>query len=76
MTRAEALALLIERANAWLAGELEITERLLLDLGATAEEIEAAIGLGGWSRKMLEESRDQQIAVEERWLMGQDNTRH
>jgi hypothetical protein len=32
--------------------------------------------LGGWSRKMLEESRDQQIAVEERWLMGQDNTRH
>jgi hypothetical protein len=74
MTRAEALALLIERCNAWLARELENTELLLLDHGATAEEIEAAIGRAGFCRKMLEENRDRMIAEETAWLSG--NTLH
>jgi hypothetical protein len=76
MTRAEALALLIERCNAWLARELENTEALLLGLNATPEEFERAIGPDGFCRKMLEEDRDQQIAEVERWLGGNGGTLH
>jgi hypothetical protein len=76
MTRAEAIALLIERCDAIMEEQLVRTECLLIDLGATAEEIEAAIGPDGWSRRMLQEDRDQQIAIESRWLMGHDDTLH
>jgi hypothetical protein len=44
----------------------------LLDLGATAEELEAAIGPDGYCRKMLEEDKAAQIAEVERWLTGSD----
>ena len=76
MTRAETLALTVARCNEWTARELENTELLLLDHGATAEELEAAIGPGGFCRKMLEADRDQQIAEEARWLCGNDGTLH
>jgi hypothetical protein len=44
MTRAEAFRLTVERCDAMLEEQLARTECLLLDLGATAEELEAAIG--------------------------------
>jgi hypothetical protein len=49
---------------------------LLIDLGATAEELEAAIGPGGCCSKMLCEDRDAQIREVERWLSGNDATLH
>ena len=76
MTRAETLSKTVALANAWLARELENAEILMLDLGATPEEIAAALGPGGWSRAMLERDRDSQIAEVERWLSGNDGTRH
>jgi hypothetical protein len=73
MTNAEVLALTIARCDAILEEQLEATEILLIDLGATAEELEAAIGPGG---KMLCEDRDAQIREVERWLSGNDATLH
>jgi hypothetical protein len=55
---------------------LRTTEILLIDLGASAQEIEAAIGPDGYARKMLQEDRDQQIAAVARWLSGGDETLH
>ena len=51
-------------------------EILLLDRGATAEEIEAALGPHGYMRKMLVADRDRQIAAVTRWLSGTDGTLH
>jgi hypothetical protein len=76
MTRAEALALTVARCNEWMARELENTELLLLDHGATAEELERALGPDGYARKMLQEDRDTQIREVARWLSGNDNTLH
>lgn len=76
MTRAETLAKTVAMANAWLVRELENAEILMLDLGATPKEIAAALGPGGWSRTMLERDRDTQIREVERWLAGNDETRH
>jgi hypothetical protein len=76
MTNAEVLALTIARCDAILEEQLEATEILLIDLGATAEELEAAIGPGGYCRKMLCEDRDAQIREVERWLSGNDATLH
>ena len=45
-------------------------------IGATPEEIENAIGPHGYVRKMLQKDRDSQIAEGERWLSGNDDTRH
>jgi hypothetical protein len=76
MTRAETLALTITRCDAWMEEQLMASEILLIDLGATAEEIGAAIGRDGFARKWLQADRDQQIAEVERWLSGNDNTLH
>ena len=38
--------------------------------GATLEEIENAVGPGGFMRRVLEADRDQQIAEVEKWLAG------
>jgi hypothetical protein len=70
MTNAEVLALTIARCDAILEEQLEATEILLIDLGATAEEVEAAIGLHGYMRKMLQEDRDAQIREVAMWLAG------
>jgi hypothetical protein len=71
------------RSTAWrascdarLEAELERAEILLLDRGATAEEIEAALGPHGYMRKMLVADRDRQIAAVTRWLSSTDGTLH
>jgi hypothetical protein len=76
MTNSEALKLTIARCERWLEEQLARTECLLIDLGATAEELEAAIGPGGCCSKMLCEDRDAQIREVERWLSGNDATLH
>jgi hypothetical protein len=76
MTRAEMLELTVERANAWLERELEKAEILLLDLGATLEEVENAIGPNGYARKMFREDRDRQVREVARWLAVGDATLH
>jgi hypothetical protein len=68
MTNAEVLALTIARCDAILEEQLEATEILLIDLGASEQEIAAAVGPGGWSRRMLKEDCDAQIREVERWL--------
>jgi hypothetical protein len=45
-------------------------DHLLIDLGASSEEIEAAIGPDGYARRMLREDRDAQIREVARWLAG------
>jgi hypothetical protein len=59
-----------------LEEQLAASEILLIDQGATAEEIEAALGRDGYVRKMLEKDRAAQIAEVEAWLNGTDDTRH
>lgn len=76
MTRAEILALTVKRCDERFEEELTRTEILLLDLGGTAEEIEAAIGPDGFCRKMLQADRDQQIAAVARWLAIGSATLH
>jgi hypothetical protein len=70
------LQMTIAAADAWLERELANSEILLVDQGATPEEIENAIGPHGYVRKMLQKDRDSQIAEGERWLSGNDDTRH
>jgi hypothetical protein len=70
MTKAEIFALTVERCNAALERELEAAEIVLVDQGATAQELEAALGPGGYTRKMLEADRDAQITQVARWLSG------
>jgi hypothetical protein len=48
MTNAEVLALTIARCDAILEEQLEATEILLIDLGASAEELERALGPDGF----------------------------
>jgi hypothetical protein len=76
MTNAEALARTIELADAWLEAELERSEILLIDQGATAAELSRALGPHGFVRKMLEQDRAAQIAEVARWLAGSDGTLH
>ena len=76
MTNGQVLAETIARCDAVLEEQLAATEILLIDQGATAEEIEAAIGRDGYMRRMLQEDRDQQIAAVARWLAGGDDTLH
>jgi hypothetical protein len=76
MTNAEVLKETMESCDARLEAELERAEILLLDRGATAEEIEAALGPHGYMRKMLVADRDRQIAAVTRWLSGTDGTLH
>jgi hypothetical protein len=68
MTRAEALAMTIERCDAMLEEQLAAAELLLIDLNATGEEIECAIGRDGYMRKMMQADRDAQVAAVRRWL--------
>lgn len=76
MTNGQVLAETIARCDAVLEEQLAATEILLIDQGATAEEIAAAVGPGGWSRRMLKEDCDAQIREVERWLSGNDGTLH
>ena len=66
----------IELCDARLEAEIESTEILMIDQGATAAELEAALGPHGWWRKMLEKDRAEQIAEVTAWLSGNDGTRH
>ena len=75
MTRLEALRTVIS-CDKYFEEQLAGAEILFVDLGATAEELEAAIGPDGFCRKMLEEDRDAQIAAVARWLSGKDGTLH
>jgi hypothetical protein len=76
MTNAQALALTIARADAWLERELENAEIVLIDQGATAAELERALGSDGYMRKMLQEDRDAQVRQVAEVLAGNDGTRH
>jgi hypothetical protein len=76
MTKTQALAETIRRANAIFERELEVSELTLIDLNASGAEIEAAIGPDGYMRQLLEASRDEQIAAVAAWLSGTDNTLH
>lgn len=76
MTRAEVFALTVKRCDAALAEQIEAAEIVLIDLGATAEEIAAAVGCDGYFYKLLQAVRDAQIAETARWLTGGDDTRH
>jgi hypothetical protein len=49
---------------------------VLVDQGATEEEIEAALGRNGFMRAFFRADRDQQIREVARWLSGNDNTLH
>jgi hypothetical protein len=62
----QALELTIALANAQLARQLKQAEALLNRLGADAE---AALGPGGYARRMFEEDRDQQIAMAEKMFL-------
>jgi hypothetical protein len=62
----------IEAADAWFERELAKSEALMIDLGSTGAEIEAAIGPEGYTRLSLERDRAEQIAAVEAWL----STRH
>lgn len=55
----------IELADAWLEAELERSELLLIDRGATGEELERALS---YQRKNLERDRAAQIAEVQAWL--------
>ncbi len=71
MTRLEALRRTVELCDEHFEADLAGAEILLLDLGGTSEEVEAAIGPSGWWRKVLREDRDAQIAETARWLSGE-----
>lgn len=73
MTNSEVLAKTIAIADAWLEQELERSEIVLRDQGATEEELQAAFGPDGFVRRLLEQDRDEQIAEVQQWL---DGTRH
>jgi hypothetical protein len=73
MTRAEALALTIERANAAVEQQLEDAAIDLHDTGAAPEHIADELR---YLRRMFEEHRDREIAAVARWLNGNDNTLH
>jgi hypothetical protein len=73
MTKAEALALTIERCNAAVDQQLDAAEIDLLDQGATAEDVEDELRC---LRRMFEEHRDRQIVEVTRWLSGNDDTLH
>jgi hypothetical protein len=57
----------IELANAMVERELEAAEILMRDLGSTEEEIAAAVGANGYTRRSLEKDRADQIAAVELW---------
>jgi hypothetical protein len=40
----------------------------LLDVGASALEIEAAVGVDGYARRLFSEARDAQLAAVATWL--------
>jgi hypothetical protein len=51
-----------------MAQQLEAAELVLLDQGATAEELERAIGRDGYMRKLMQADIDAQIREVTRWL--------
>jgi hypothetical protein len=73
MTRAEALRLTIERANAGVEEQLAAAECDLRDQGATEEHLEAELRC---LRRIFEEARDHEIAATERWLLLGDAVVH
>jgi hypothetical protein len=73
MTRAEALALTIARANAGVEQQLEDAEIDLLDQGASAEHIADELRC---LRLLFEAHRDRQIAKVAKWLAGAGDTLH
>jgi hypothetical protein len=73
MTRAPALALTIERANAAVEQQLEDATIDLLDQGATPEQVEDELRC---LRVLFREHADREIAEVARWMDGVDNTLH
>jgi hypothetical protein len=73
MTNAEVFKLTIARCDKILEEQLAATEILLADLGASAEEIEAALDQ---TRRTLQADRDAQIAAVARWLTVGDDRLH
>jgi hypothetical protein len=73
MTRAEALALTIERCNAAVEQQLEDAETDLRDQGATAAHVDDELRS---LRQIFEEHRDREIAEVAAWLNGNDHTLH
>jgi hypothetical protein len=77
MTKAEALASVIRRADELMQEGLELSELELRDRGCTEAELAAALGVGGWWRRKLQQARDEMVEVEARWLAyGVDGTVH
>jgi hypothetical protein len=61
MTNEEVLAETIARCDALVEEALATAEVLLIDLGASSQEIEAAIGRDGYMRRLFKEDRDAQV---------------
>jgi hypothetical protein len=68
MTKLEALRRVVVSCDEHFEADLASAEILLLDLGGTSKEVEAAIGPSGYFRAMLCASRNEQIAEVARWL--------
>jgi hypothetical protein len=68
MTRLAAHRRTIELCDARLEAEVAGAEVTLLDVGASALEIEAAIGVDGYARRLFSEARDAQLAAVATWL--------
>jgi hypothetical protein len=66
MTRLAAHRRTIKLCDARLEAEVGGAEVTLLDVGASALEIEAAIGVDGYARR----ARDAQLAAVATWLAG------
>jgi hypothetical protein len=76
MTRLEALRRTVVNCDKNFGEQLASAEILFVDLGASSEELERALGPDGFCRKMLEESRNEQIAAVVRWLASDGDVLH
>jgi hypothetical protein len=77
MTNQEVLLKTAASADRWLERQLMDSEISLVDQGATAEELAAALGPHGWWRAVLQQDRDAQIREVKEWLIdGIDGPRH
>jgi hypothetical protein len=61
MTRFAMLLRTVELCDRFMQRQLIDAEILLVDLGATEEELEHALGPNGFARRMLREDRDRQV---------------
>jgi hypothetical protein len=77
ITKAEALARTIKRADELMTEGLEFCELTLRDCGCTEAELRAALGPGGYWRCKLQQARDEMVEAEALWIaFGIDGTRH